>query len=62
MEDFEQEYDDCPYHAPTEFVARMRELRVERKRRDRNELQDVRREEMRARKREHAAMFTRGAR
>jgi hypothetical protein len=53
-------YDDCPYHAPSAFVEAQRVLRAERKRRDRNELQDLWREETQARKREHAARFLRG--
>jgi hypothetical protein len=56
MDEFE--FDDCPYHAPTEFVWQQRQLREERKRRDRNELQDLWRAEEQARKREHAERFT----
>jgi hypothetical protein len=49
--------DDCPAHAPSDFVAHQRELREERKRRDREDLQDLWREETLRRKRENAARF-----
>ena len=55
-------WDDEPaFHAPSEYVWACREARYERKRRDREELQDLWREEVRARKRERAPLFYRGA-
>jgi hypothetical protein len=49
--------DDCPYHAPSEYVAsRVRERRRLRSR-DLNELQELWREETRRRKRERAPLF-----
>lgn len=46
--------DDPAYHAPSEYVEACRLARIERKRRDRNELQDLWREETRRRRRENA--------
>lgn len=51
--------DDCPYHAPSAFVEAQRLAREERKRRDREDLREVWREEMRWRRREHAARYLR---
>lgn len=63
FEDAGYVYDDDPaVHAPSEYVWLCREQRDARKRRDRNELQDLWREEMRARRRERAPFFYRGAR
>ena len=57
------EWDDEPaYHAPSEYVWLCREQRDARKRRDRNELQDLWREEVQARKRETAFLLYRSAR
>lgn len=51
--------DDCDpeYHAPTEYVIRCREEREMRRKRDLNELQDLWREEVQARRRERAPLF-----
>jgi len=54
--------DDCPYHAPSAFVEAQRLARIERKRRDREDLREVWREEVRARRRENAARFLRNGR
>lgn len=55
-------WDDEPaYHAPSEYIWLCRAQRDARKRRDRNELQDLWREEVQARKRERAPLFYRGA-
>lgn len=52
-------YDDCPYHAPSEFIHAQREERERRRKRDLTDLQDTWRAEQRARKREHAARYLR---
>ncbi len=49
------EYDDCPYHAPSAFVEASRCEREERKRREREDLLDLWREEVRERRREQMA-------
>jgi hypothetical protein len=50
-------YDDPVSHAPSDYVEACRLARLERKRRDRNELQDLWREETRRRQREAAPLW-----
>jgi hypothetical protein len=54
--------DDPSFHAPSEYVWNCQRQRDERKRRDREELQDLWREEVQARKRETAFLLYRSAR
>lgn len=62
MEDIENLFPaehDPDFHAPTDYVIKCREQRVERKRRDREDLQDTWRAEVRRRRREQAQRFFR---
>lgn len=52
--------EDTEYHAPTEFMYAQREERQRRRLRDLNELQDLWREEVQARRRENAGRHYRG--